>query len=358
MSGLQRGVRTQPLGSAGLFDENRQTQGQLVRLASNMDKEENHQGGTRLPQFVFEENQSINYLVDSNDRINGTPFDFTVNMNQNLFRARQLHLSRAIIPKIRNVNNKNKTIRFRFRPGNPGFTPWRLLTAVLDIGQYGVQQLANEMGAKMTRAIIDSGSTGTVLVEWKPLENVFVLSTFLGGQPDRALYFLEDSSFIQRGKNLAPFLAFPDLGTTGVPVTTNAIESGWSSGIAGMLYTRYVTLHSAAVNQFAFAGSKTSRGTAGSDIIAILDVVNQLHTGDTFFGAFFSDTSIETDSPNIQIVNPQKQFQKFLDFQLRDEYGEVLDGVFPTSGDGVVNGNIPNQPNNELGITFYMYLTF
>ncbi len=358
MSGIQPGFRAQPLGTAGIWDANRHKQGELVRVASNMDKEENHSGGSRLPQFVFEENQSVNYLVDSNNRINGTPFDFTVNMQQNLFRGRQLHLSRAIIPKIRNVNRNNNIIRWRFRNGEfAGDDFVGPITTTLLIGSYGVQDLANEIQTQMTRDVrVFTSTLATVLCEWQPLTTTFFLSTYLVGSGDRALYIIEDSPFIVRGKNLCPFPAFADLGLTGGPPVPEAIEGGWRSGIAGMLYTRYLTLHSAAVNQFAFAESKTSSGTQGGSIVAIFDVSSQLHTGDTFFGAFFSDTSVETDSPNIQIVNPQKQFQKFLDFQVRDEFGDILDAVFPVIEDDLLG--FSSIPNNELGISFYLYVTF
>ncbi len=358
MSGMSTGFRAQQLGHAGIWDSDRHNAGELVRVASNMDKDENHTGASRLPQFVLEENQSVNFLIDSNDRFNGTPFDFTVNMGSNLFRARQLHLSRAIIPKLYNVNRKNNVIRWRWKDASTDYIG--PLTSILSTGYYGVDGLANEIASKMNDLASLSGAPeGTaILCQYDHTKGNFFLQFLLGtgvggGSTLGSFYIIDDSSFILRGRNLAPFPAFPDGGTSGGdPTGSQFRQFGFNSGIAGMIYTRYITLHSAAVNQFAFASSRMSRGTGDSDLIAIFDVAGQLASNDTFAGTFISDTTIETDSPNIQIVNPMKQFIKFLDFRVRDEFGDVLDGIFP------VDDITQSTAVNEMGIVFYLYVTF
>ena len=402
MSGVSTAFRSQQHGHAGIVDGGRGDRGVLVRLASNMDKEEITGGGTRLTQFVSEPPQSIDFVVDSRDKINGSSFDFTVNMQSNLFRARTASVSRAIIPKMFNVTSKNNVIEWRYDVRPDLVTPqMRKLTSTLIPGFYDTARLCSEMMYHMNRSlkidIIDnvptlSPASSNLTCVFDAETNTFKTNLIITQslpivtQYNAHHYYLEGCSFIARGKNLAPFPGYPDFGPTALPWpagTSPTLPLGsqypynltngenqlrnfiMHSGVAGMVYTRYITLHSKAVNQFSYGETRTSKVGFQSNVIAVFDVANVQVDPNRFLGTYIP--SAEPDAPILSIINPQKQFQKFLDFQVRDEYGFLLDEIFQGPVSGALSYEVdPKFPSaqtldvdpNTLGITFWLNITF
>ena len=79
--------------------------------------------------------------------------------------------------------------------------------------------------------------------------------------------------------------------------------------MAGMIYTRYLTIHSAQINYYSFGDSLTSDSLQGGNIIAIIDVCSIYNNGDYSVSVQFAGnySVIKTnDSPQINIVNTQK----------------------------------------------------
>lgn len=342
-SGAGSGFRTQQIGNIGLFDSRRNDSGELVRIASNMDKEEVSTGRIRLTQFTTEDPQSINLLVDSNDRVNGTPFDFTVNMQSNLFRARLAEVVKVVIPKTNNITPLNNIVEWRFEE-TLGLN-YPLLKVTLTPGFYDVISLANELTTKMMAATVAAYpliNTPTFVCTFDNAANKFTLSySIFDGLAfvSSNFYFLSSCNFITRGINLALFPSFADAGVGSTPV---GMGFSYTSGNAGMVYTRFVTLHSSALTQFSYGETRTSTQVIGNSIVAIIGVTGILIDATRFAGTFATPNL--DGAPNISVLNPQRQLQKFLDFSMQDEYGFPLTAIF--------------SEDNQLGVSFWLKVSF
>ena len=315
-------VRAQEIGSNPLVDRARSNVPQLVQLASTVDKEDYAQGRIRLPQMVSEDPQSINFVIDGQNRINGDPFDFTVNMGSNLFRSRTAQVKRTQLPQINNVNDNNNTIvwRWEFSLGT-----YILVTTVLKNGFYDTTSLANELTQKLTASFLALGVVGALpvwVVSFDPSTNFFTISFTVNAAPSK-FYIVSSSSFIVRGLNLALFPSFVDQGAGSAP---SAMSDTYISGAAGMLYTRFVSLHSDALNQFSFAETRTSSVVRNSNMISVIGVSGTLINATGFGGTYIPGAA--AGAPVISVLNPQRQLQKFLDFRVYDEYNILLDKSF------------------------------
>lgn len=332
------GYRAQELGSNAVVDRSRSGVPTLVSLASTVDKSDYAEGRMRLPQLVAEHPQSINYVIDAVNRINGSPFDFTVNMGSNLFRARTAQVKRTVLPKIPNINNNNNTIiwRWEFNLGN-----YALLTTVLKNGFYDTISLGNELTQKLTQTWFDEFGMAAApiwVVSFDASTNNFTISFTVDGLPAN-FYFISSSNFITHGLNLALFPSFVDQGVTTPPI---GMSDTYISGAAGMLYTRFVSLHSDALNQFSFAETRTSSIVRNSNMISVIGVSGTLINATGFGGTFLPGNA--PGAPTISVLNPQKQLQKFLDFRVFDEYNILLDNSF--------------ADNNTSGISFWLEIEF
>ncbi len=351
MSGTGAGPRTQQYGTTNdVFTKSDATnRGALVLLASNMDKDEVTSGRVRLTQVSTEPPQSVNYLVDSQDKVSGTAFNFVVNMQSNLFRCRLIQVSKVLLPVINNItiNNNLVAMRFFFSTTNQ----WRYIFITLDVGFYDPTSFCNEISSKVQDYVLanyagDMNFANTLLIgAYSPASNHISFQFLLNAQVPAVanvaapFYFISSSSFIVRGRAFAHFQAFPDTGTLIAPV---GVSNYYESGSAGMLYTRYVTLHSDALNQFSYADSRTSDNNQGGKIVAIIGVAGSIINAAQFTGAFVGGEIVQ--APVISVLNPQKMLQKFLDFYVRDEYGTDLGEAFP--------------PGHQLGIVLWLHSSF
>jgi hypothetical protein len=236
----------------------------------------------------------------------------SVNMNINLFRARTAQVKKVILPKLNNITPLNNTIYFRVIPYNI------LYTAVLPTGLYSPLTLCNEMAVLMQDAYTGGlfNLPDTFSCTFDDIHKTFQLT----GPAD--FYIISSSNFIIRGRSVALFPSFNDLGS-GNPPPASFVSFTYSSGRAGMAYTKFVTIHSQALNQYSYGDSKTSDAVHGANMIAVVDSIHSYNPKDYELGTPFTGSyeSFTLNSPILSVLNPQTQLIKFLDFNLRDEYG-------------------------------------
>lgn len=219
--------------------------------------------------------------------------------------------------------------------------------------------------ARQNRVIFYSTSGGNVAINW---------SEFAGGggatgtETGTVQWWFVDCPFTSKyARNFVPVQAQAQMVTMADPVpafTSNTSITdydisiwndnfgssittlGIPSGLAGFDYTRFCTLSSNALNRFAYDESRVSRVGAGGGrgkIVAVVDTSLYQIEGTTFGGTFLP--AQYPNAPFINVNNPQGQLEQYLDFIVRDEFGENLDDLFPYSQD-------------QIGITFWLKVTF
>jgi hypothetical protein len=222
----------------------------------------------------------------------------------------------------------------------------------LDVGFYDPTSFCNEVQAKVSAYVLAN------YPDMVPFPNTLILGAFaastnhitfqfiLNAQvpaivpPQVRFYFIETCNFITRGRAFAHFAAFPDFGLLGVPPPD--VVTSYESGSAAMHYTRFVTVHSDAINQFSYAETRTSDPLQGGKMIAVIGVASDIINATNFTGAFLGGDVVQ--APWLSVLNPMKQFQKFLDFYFRDEFGTDLGEAFP--------------PYHQLGVCLWLEVTF
>lgn len=366
-----------------------------VEILPNMNKQAVMKGGERLPQFANEPVQSVDVLISSQNRMNGTNFDFTSDIGSTIFRPRLVSVDAVVLPKMFNITPRNNQIRMQIGcSGTSTGTPApSLLSFTLPIGGYTPSLFNERFSTAFRVAFRAQAIEGSMLTDWQFLGGFWVFSiddpqatfdpeltseldvntntfsitftysnlslryaTSLGG-PDAGpttigltAWFDETCSFIARGKNFIPFGASPVIDPTIVgydyPIYRTSSLHAIPSGMAGMVYTRWCTLSSNALNRFSFGESKVSRlgdGGGRGKIIAVLDATyNEIVDGEyagSFLGIQYPNSAF------ININNAQGQLEQYLDFTVRDEYGDSLDGIF-------------NNDLDQIGITFWLKVTF
>lgn len=328
-----------------------------VTIVSNTDKENIQTGRDRLPQFVMESTQSVNFLIDSKDRLNigeSNPFNFTIDLRSNLFRARLATVQKVTFPKINNVNPRNNTIIFSVFEAAVGNAT--NITAILQPGLYNTNTLSNEISSKLNYELgLIGGYTDTFTVFYEDSIGTFIIE-MVGGNTTFIIH--NNCSFIIRGKNLCGFSGVDSSTPTG-----NYYQK-LRSGVAGMIYTRFVTFHSAALNQYSYGESRTSDPKQGSDLIAIIDITNAYTPDDYNIGVVYSGTywTLDTpEAPNLSILNPQRNIQSLIDIQVRDEYGLNLNEAMQVPIYKVIGEIDPvNTVNssNTLGPSLWLEVSF
>jgi hypothetical protein len=357
----------------------RQHRGQLVEVASNMDKEAIMTGGSRLTQFVMEPPQSTEIIINSAERVRGSPFQFEVDVGAPLFRARLAHINTVVLPRQFNITPKNNRIwvstcyAINGDPANPGFTNpnvpnggSKAFEIVLTPGYYGVDAFKTEFGVKMKDALRKqwyTGGTGVAIVnpQFDAKTNQFSFDFSLPdfdkeagfGGSTYTWYWVWSSTcpFVERGRNFIPVLPFGkseeperdgkiqtlpfNVGDDPLSSFTNVnnVARFITSGSAALIYSRYTTVRSRSLNQYSYAAARSSRSSDEGNVIATIENVSD--TGLMGSGKVFT-VQKNLQGPYISIVNPQKQLIQFLDIEFRDEYGEVLDELYPpgTGGTG------------------------
>lgn len=310
-------------------------QGQPVILVSNR-TDESIETGSRWPCLITSEKaSSVQLLFDSKDRINPNddPFRFTVDLTTNLYRARSIQCTKAIIPKIPNVTVFNNQLQIKHDLGT---------TSVFSLQPafYNTNSLANALTAAINAALAAASIADTVTTSFNSVTRTFSISSTGGNN----FFITSESSFIQRGKFLANFQSKPLADTP----TASIIYSG----PAALVYTRYITVHSPTLNQYSYSNSLTTSFQQESNIVCILDISNIDDAEDYDPTRAFSGIykSIDTpDAPQISVLNGQKNFHNIHSFYTLDEYGSPLQSI--------MNLGDP-YPTNELGITMYFKARF
>lgn len=309
-----------------------------VKQVTNASDEDFQTGRTKAPVVTVEIPQSVNILIDSRSRLlpNLNPFDFRIALNANLFRSRFMKLSKVVVPKPPNITKNNNNIS-----GTLNILGFDVQFSYdIPPGFYNTTSLGNQISVGL------SALTGVVFtVVFDPKTRTFSISTFAN------LFFLaESSSFLVRGSHMVPWPAFP------IGSTTAAVGALlFNSGVASMLYTRYIFVCSTAFNYYSFADSKTSDTTLNEDILAIADMSSIYNAEDWDIGRPFSGgiATIETpNAPNISLRNPQRNLSAEADIYVLDEYGTNLNEAFD------ISTPTTTYPPNQVGIAFWTEVTF
>lgn len=388
--GLPGRLPTNDYGRAGYTSNNPTTS---VEILPNMNKQAVMKGGERLPQFVNESPQSVEVLISSQNRVSGTRFNFTVDIGATIFRPRLVTVDSVLVPKLYNITAKNNQIIMRAvyvttagNLSNSG-TPSPTLQFNILPGFYTPETFINAFSeaftAAMTRVIDNDlwrgwnitsfpwylyrlvGATPKLTPTFDEITNSFnlksdpadLLSFQVTSDPSTpsftntfnsslAFYFEEGCNFIQRGHNFIPFQypSPPPALSPGfiMPITSRI---GLQSGTSAMLYTRFCTLSSKALHRFSFAESRVSRvgdGGGRGKIITVIDTsYYQIVEG-------FGGSILPAEYPNASVINvnnAQGQLEQYLDFVVRDEYGDSLDDTL-------------TNPYDKFGITFWLHVFF
>ena len=311
----------------------------IIKLYSNRKDEAIETGSDKPPLFCSEDPTSCILLVDSDDRRLSidTPFKFCVSTGVNLFRPRSIKLSKAILPKINNITPFNNQMQI-FHSDLGG-----TITAVYNLQPafYNTTTLANEITQKTNAAFLAAGITDTITTSFDSVTKTFSISSV----NVEAFYIVNNCSFIERGRYCAPFKS-EAIGS--IPSTTTIYTS-----MAGMLYTRSVSIHSLELCAYAYAQSLATNTLLGNNIVAIIDIaaINSPEDFDVSipFSGNFSSIDTSLSASQINVTNSQKNLYSNITFEVKDEYGENLQDVMNLGG---------NYPANSLGITMWFLVRF
>jgi len=306
-----------------------------VKLVSNATDEDFQTGRTKAAVISVEKPQSVNVLVDSNNRLNPlsstNPFNCRISLNSNLFRSRFMRVSKVIVPKPPNVTRNNNTLTIYEGADVP-------YTITIPPGYYNTLEIANTI-----QTLLTATAGGTYTCTFDPTTKTFSLSSTV------PFYISLRCSFIERGSNFIPFQFFDPL--AGATVAVNGALS-FNSSIACLLYTRYGYVCSEAFNTFSFADTKTSNTQLNEDVLAIIDFTSTIHPLDWEIGRPFSgcwETIHTPEAPHLSLRNPQRNLSSEADVYLLDEYGDSFNEAMDM-GEGF--------PPNAAGFSFWMEITF
>lgn len=259
--------------------------------------------GKELPLLVQSEIPSAStMLIDSANRYSGNSADFRVKMNT-VMRPRYYQMKRIVLPKIPNVNANNNSITIVHDDGT--------FTIALDNGIYNTTTLANELTSKINAGLATLISNDSVTTTYNTNTRNF---TIISVTPAN-WYFLDTSTFIIRGLNLAGFIGYP----AGTALTV----SSHSSGIAGMLYCKYISISSQMLTQYSYSSSITSNPTNRPQLVGVADMTSIYSAADFDVSVPYSGVynAIDVWAPNISAMSSQKCSFSDIDFLVQDEYG-------------------------------------
>lgn len=289
--------------------------------------------GEELPFLTqVETGSSVSILVDSKDRISGTPSNFRASFRSRIPRVRYIQLEKVIIPKIPNVNPNNYSLQIKHALGT---------TAVFNLpsGIYSTTALSNQLTNSINAAFVTAGIADTVTTVYNQNTRTFTISS-VGLQN---MFIVNSCSFITRGQWLVPFASQP---ITDVPSSPTI-----QSGIASMLYSRYLTVASQAANLYSFASSITTRASQPNQLVGIVNIC-EIYT-DADFDISIPYTSVYKTLPvngcKISVLNTQRSLFEEIDLSIADEYGTQLDTAFDLGA---------GYPTSVLGMVFLFDCSF
>lgn len=303
-----------------------------VQLISNRTDDKLEKGQV-LPYLVqTEEGSSISVLVDSKDRISGSASDFRASFRHRVPRVRYIELQKCILPKIPNVNPNNYSIQIKHDLGT---------TQIFNLptGIYNTTTLANQLTSSINAQFVIDGIADTVTCTYDPNTRTFSISS-VGGDN----FFIVDScSFITYGQWLAPFES--------QPISDAPSKTVIYSGIASMLYTRYITVASQALNSFSYGSSVTSRASQPTRMVGVVDLCDIYTAADFDISVPYSGVykTLSVDGCRLSVANSQRSLVEEVDISVQDEYGLVLDTALSLGAP---------YPANKLGLVFIFDCSF
>jgi hypothetical protein len=304
----------------------------VVGIASNR-ADPKIESGENLPcLFQMESPSSVNMLIDSKDRTNGNDARFQVDLKYRLPRPRYVTLKKVIIPKIPNVTSLNNGIRINHEKGLTD-------TFYIPPGIYNTTDLANTLTAVINAAFAAVGILDTVTTTYSVITRSFSI------QSVSPFYFfiIDTSTFILRGEFLVPFAS--------QPITDVPSSSVVYSGIAGMLYTRYLTISSDSLTQNSFSSSILSRVGQPNNIIGLVDIAD-IYTADDFdvskpFTSLYR--TLDVDGPKLSVMTGARTLNSNIDITITDGYGYCLEEALNLG---------PPFPENKLGLVLMFIIDF
>ncbi len=247
----------------------------------------------------------ILFLCDSNQRISGTPFSFSVTSYRPIY-PQTCFISRFLIPKIPNINQNNNTVTIVSTLGT--------FTGSIPVGYYNQVSLVNALKLCLDTA---AGGLDTYTVTYNS-NNKTISVTSVGAAN---FFFSNQCTFILYGKNVCNFNSYAPSSNPAVVGATVQYSS-----ILGLVYTRYVTVRSNRLCADAVDLPRSSSGRVNT--VAMISVAQHFDPDDydpsgVFTGSILVDKSYD-DSAVLRIANQKKDFST-VDFILEDEFGFTLD---------------------------------
>ncbi len=280
-----------------------------VALLSNRQRS-SIESGSEMPCLVqTEQNDTSVLLIDSKDRIQGNASSFYIDLGYQLSKGRYMTLKRVIVPKIPNITPNNNQIQLR-----SGATSTAVLT--IPVGLYNTTTLANTLTSVINTGFLAAGIIDTVTVNFDSVSRTFSL-TSVNGIP---LAISSTCSFIRYGLSLCPFES-QDL--TVAPTKTTL-----RSTLAGMLYSRYLTVSSDTLTQYSLGDSILSSATQPPSIMGVVDLID-LYNSDDFditsvYTGVYRAIDINT-GVRMRIMNGSRSIPNQIDIDLKDMYGFGLE---------------------------------
>lgn len=264
--------------------------------------------GHVLPPLVQSETpSSVTLVVDSSKRYYGNDGAFRVKLYYNIPRPRYLQLKNMVFPKLPNVTNMNNTISINHNGNDYTFT--------IPVGMYNTTSMCNALTLAFNSAL---GLNDSVTTTYSQLTRNFTISS-VGGID----WYFTNCSFIERGTSLCGF----SVGTfPGAP--------SWSSGVAGMLYTRYLVVCSNTLCQYNYATSLISGTNQFTNVIGIVDLAGMYDVYDFDVSVPYSGIykNIDVNGPYLALMNSERILKSELDFEIYDSYGSPLNDTLTSVG--------------------------
>lgn len=342
-----------------------------VALAPNMDKAAYQTGRVRPTLVTAEQSFSSNIVVDGKDAIypQDTPFNFVIDMTTPLTRARIATVQKVIMPLINNCCRLNNTVRVGVYDANEAPYPiLHVIEFVLQPAVYDPASLCNAIAGLLNEGLTTTPFVqATFTVDFEPVTQTFtILLTDADPGEDLRFQLDQNCTFVTRGRFFAGF--------SGVELSQSKLESGapvisykkLRSGRAGMVFTRFVTVHSREMTNYAYEKTRTSDNEQGRDIIAVVDVTGIYNDGNFDVTVPFSGVYrvLETpEAPKISLLNAAQKLDRFIDFSVRDEYGFLLDEsmmnlVTPYYAQDEEDPDETFTCTNTLGVSIWMEIFF
>lgn len=306
--------------------------GVMTKIAGNRSDQKIETGEALPPLFQTEKPSSISVLISSSDRYTGNDASFRVNLNYRVMRPRYLTLKKCIVPKIPNITPLNNSIRIKHAGGTTAFF-------TLTPGIYNTTTFANALTTAINAAFVAAAIVDTVTTTYDPIARAFTV-TSVGGLN---FFFDATCTFITRGLFMH---ALP-----GTDIAAAVSVSAISGGIAGMVYSRYLTVSSDALTQYSYSSSILSRLNQPNDIIGIIDVATIYDPADFDVSIPYAGVykSLNIDAPQLSLLCSQRSMNEDIDITISDEYGTTLDQSLALGG---------TYGANTLGLVLIFDLVF